>query len=270
MTGLQSRRGSVMYVMVTLLALALGAAGVWAFLEQSVLADDRPAERGWVWIPSGADSIRAWVAYPDRTSPAAAIIVIHEIYGLTEWEPTVADRLARAGYVAVVPDLLSSQHGMTPASQDSARALVASLAPDQVTRDLDATFAWLTAQEAVRGDDIATIGFCWGGGQSFRYATTNPALRAAVVCYGPAPAPEALAEVRAPVLGVYGENDARINAEVPAVEERMRQLGKRFVAETYPGTGHGFLKPGRRGSDGPQVDRAWTRILNFYRETLGR
>jgi carboxymethylenebutenolidase len=224
----------------------------------------------WVKIPRGRDSIRAYVAYPERSAPAPAVIVIHEIFGLTEWEPTVADRLAAAGFVAIAPDLLSSRFGMTPAATDSGRKLVAQLEPERVTADLDAVYAYVDSLPSVRRGDIGTIGFCWGGGQSFRYATNNPRLKAAVVCYGPAPDSAALARIQAPVLGIYGENDARINAALPDVERQMSALGKSFEKEIYDSTGHGFLKPGRQGYGTPAVDEAWRRITEFYREKLGR
>ena len=224
----------------------------------------------WVRIPRGGDSIRAYVAYPERSSAAPAVIVIHEIYGLTEWEPTVADRLAAQGFVAIAPDLLSSRFGMTPPATDSARKLIAQLEPDRVTADLDAVYAYVDSLPAVRRGDIGTIGFCWGGGQSFRYATNNPRLKAAVVCYGPAPDSAALARIEAPVLGIYGENDARINAALPEVERQMNALGKSFAKEIYDSTGHGFLKPGRQGYGTPAVEQAWARITAFYQDKLGR
>jgi carboxymethylenebutenolidase len=122
----------------------------------------------------------------------------------------------------------------------------------------------------VEKDRIGTIGFCWGGGQSFRYATNNPNLRAVVVAYGPAPDSATLNRIKAPVLGVYGENDERINANLPAVAAKMEAVGKTFTYEMYPGTGHGFLKPGRQGYDTPQREKAWDRILEFYRARLGK
>jgi carboxymethylenebutenolidase len=222
----------------------------------------------WVRIASGADSVRAYVAYPERSAKAPAVIVIHENTGLTPWEVSVADRLAGAGYVALAPDLLSSKFGSTPAAADSGRQLIGQLEPDRVTADLNAVFAWLDTLPAVRAGEIATIGFCWGGGQSFRYATNNPKLKAAVVCYGPAPDSAALARIEAPLLGVYGEDDARINAALPQVTATLQSLGKDFTHAIYPGTGHGFLKPGRNGSDTPAVDSAWANILAFYGEKL--
>lgn len=278
-----ARRGAVSYLLVALGSVALGAAGaLWLRHDTATPPDehqhaDAPRHDAvtthgeWVTYARGTDSIRAYVAYPERKTKAPAVIVIHEIFGLTEWEPTVADRLAKSGYVAIVPDLLSSKFGRSPATTDSGRKLIAQLEPDRITQDLDATISWLAAQPAVNGDRVAVMGFCWGGGQTFRYATNNPKLAAAVVCYGPAPA-DTLAQTRitAPVLGVYGENDARINAALPEVKARLAGAGVRFTDRIYPGTGHGFLKPGRAGSDGPQVEIAWGDILTFYRTHLDR
>jgi carboxymethylenebutenolidase len=261
----------VSYAVVAASALVVGAAGAWAVKRSPAQRLDPVTTHGeWVKYARGADSIRAYVAYPERKTKAPAVIVIHEIFGLTDWEPTVADRLAKAGYVAIVPDLLSSKHGKSPADADSGRKLIGELEPERITADLDATYGYVNALPAVEKDHIGTIGFCWGGGQSFRYATNNPNLRAVVVCYGPPPDTAAMSRIEAPVLGVYGENDERITSTLPTVVAAMQSDGKTFNHEVYPGTGHGFLKPGRQGSDGPQVERAWKRILEFYRARLGK
>jgi carboxymethylenebutenolidase len=254
-----------------LIAAMVGGAGTYAVQRYEARRLDPVTTHGeWVHIQRGSDSIRAYVAYPERRDKAPAVIVIHEIFGATDWEPTVADRLARNGYVAILPDLLSSKYGMSPASPDSGRKLIATLEPERITADLDAVYGYLNGLPAVQADQIGTIGFCWGGGQSFRYATNNPKLKAAVVCYGPAPDSAALARINAKVLGVYGENDARINAAVPDVDRQMKALGKSYQHDTYPGTGHGFLKPGRQGSDTPAVEQAWQRIIDFYQATIGK
>jgi carboxymethylenebutenolidase len=224
----------------------------------------------WVKIKRGRETIRAYVAYPERKTKAPAVIVIHEIYGLTEWEPTVADRLAKEGFVAVLPDLLSSKHGQTPADADQGRKLIGELEPDRITADLNAVYDYVNSLPAVEKDRIGTIGFCWGGGESFRYATNNPRLKAVVVAYGPAPDTASIHRIQAPVLGVYGENDERINANLPEVAAKMQSAGKTFTYEMYPGTGHGFLKPGRQGYDTSQREKAWQRILEFYRARLGK
>ena len=263
-------RGAASHAAIAVLGLATGAGMMWNVGRLPRLGPVT-THGEWVYVksPGSPDSIRAYVGYPGRKDKAPAVIVIHELFGLTDWEPTVVDRLANGGYVAIVPDLLSSKYGRSPADPDSARKLVAELEPERITRDLNAAFAYLNGLPAVRKGDIGVIGFCWGGGQSFRYATDNPALRAAVICYGPAPDTASLARIRAALLGVYGENDARIDASLPDVAARLKALGKSFKYEIYPGTGHGFLKPGREGSDGPQVERAWGNILEFFKATLG-
>ncbi len=262
-------RGAASYALVATLGLVLGAGG--ALLARGHHPLDPTTTHGeWVYVKKGADSIRAYVAYPERKTRAPAIIVIHEIFGLTDWEPTVADRLAKEGYVAILPDLLSSKYGKSPADADSGRKLIGDLEPDRITSDLDAVYAYVNGLPAVERGNVGTIGFCWGGGQSFRYATNNPNLKAVVVCYGPPPDSAAIKRIKAPVLGIYGEYDERITGSLPEVTAEMQSAGKTFTQEVYPGTGHGFLKPGRQGSDGPQVGRAWKRILEFYRARFGK
>jgi carboxymethylenebutenolidase len=251
---------------VRLALLLTAGAAIW-----SPGATQAPTTHGeWVKIKRGNETIRAYVAYPERKTRAPAVIVIHEIYGLTEWEPTVADRLAKEGFVAIVPDLLSSKHGQTPKDDDEARKLIGDLDPERVTSDLDATFEYVNQLPAVQKGQIGVIGFCWGGGQSFRYATNNPNLKAAVVAYGPPPDSAAVKRIKAPVLGVYGENDERINASLPDIASKMQSAGKTFTYEVYRNTGHGFLKPGRQGYDTPQRENAWKRILEFFRARLGK
>jgi carboxymethylenebutenolidase len=266
------RSGSASLAGLLLVSLAAAALGWWMRGSRPGAPAPQATTHGeWVRIAArGGDSIRAYVAYPERKDKAPAIVVIHEIFGLTEWEPTVADRFAAKGYVAIVPDLLSSRFGATPAAPDSGRKLTAQLEPERVTADLDATVAYVNALPAVQRGQVATIGFCWGGGKSFQYATANPALKAAIVCYGPAPETARLAAIRAPVLGVYGENDARINADLGRVDSAMRAAGKPFTHAVYPGTGHGFLKPGRQGADGPSAPKAWDDIFAFLARTVGR
>jgi carboxymethylenebutenolidase len=251
-----------------LLSTALVAGAILPGTARAQAAPEITGE--WIYIRKGADSIRAYQAAPVRSSLSPAIIVIHEIYGLTGWEPTVADRLAKAGYIAIVPDLLSSKHGKTPDDEAEARKLIGDLEDERVTADLDATYAYLNTLPSVDKGNIGTIGFCWGGGQSFRYATNNPNLRAVVVAYGPAPDTADMKRIKAPVLGIYGENDARINAALLTVKAGMEKAGKTFTTEVFQGTGHGFLKPGRQGYESQEREKAWKRILEFYRARLGK
>ncbi len=225
----------------------------------------------WIKYANAAgDSVRAYVAYPERKGKAPAIIVIHEIFGLTSWEPTVADDYARKGYVAIVPDLLSSRYGMSPVAEDSGRKLVATLMPADVVADLDATYGYVRTLPATNAERIGVIGFCWGGGTVWRYASANPNLKAAVVCYGPLADTSMLRTVNAPVLGIYGENDGRVNNALPEISRMMAAMNKPFVADSYPGTGHGFLKPGRRGSGTDAAAAAQRDIDAFFGKHLER
>ena len=218
----------------------------------------------YVKYASGSDSITAYLAFPERPDPAPAVIVIHEIFGMSDFIRQTTEQLAKDGFVAIAPDLLSRRGG-TPALGDSVRRVIGTLAPDTVTLDLDGAAAYLRSLRAVRADRIGVIGFCWGGGQSFRYATNSAALRAFVVCYGPAPNAADMGRIRAKGLGVYGENDARINANLPAAAEAMKQAGKSYEYAVYPGVGHGFL---RSRDNATVADSAWRNVVRFFRSEL--
>lgn len=240
----------------------LGAVILLAALPSFRPASDIHAE--YVKFVSGRDTITAYLAYPERKDRAPAVVVIHEIFGMSDFIRQTAEQLARDGFVAIAPDLLSRRGG-TPASPDDARKLIASLNSDTVTQDLDATVAYVKGLKAARPDRVGVIGFCWGGGQSFRYATNNPSLRAFVVCYGQGPDALAFARIRAAGLGVYAENDARINAGLSDVDAAVRTYHKQYRYDVYPGVGHGFL----RTREKPEVaDSAWKAVVGFFRATL--
>ena len=235
----------------------------------SARAPDRPPadiHSEYVKFVSGHDTITAYLAYPERRDPAPAVIVIHDIYGMSDRLRPSVELLAQRGFVAIGPDLLSRRGG-TPSSPDSARRLISTLDADTLTRDLDATYAFLTRLKAVRADHIGVIGFCWGGGQSFRYATNNPKLGAFVVCYGTGPDTTALSRIKAPGLGVYAENDARIDAGLPDLTAALKRAQVDYQYRVFPGVGHAFLQTREK----PEVaDTAWTAIERFLRERLGR
>lgn len=225
-----------------------------------------PPEPHGEWVAyagAGGDSVRAYVAYPERPDPGPGIIVIHEIYGMSDWIQAVADTFAMQGYVAIAPDLLTRRGGT--ASLEEPRQAIRTLPAESIGVDLDATFAYLRTLPAVRGDAIGVIGFCWGGSQSFGYATRNPALGAAVVCYGGAPDAEAMASIEAPVFGVYAENDARINEGIPAARAAMQRQGKTYRTTIYEGVGHAFLRRGPAET----AERAWSDIFRFLEGRLG-
>ena len=260
----RSRGFSLTPVLTTIAFVAAIAGGVRFGQRHPYLRVTTHGE--WVkFANANGDSVRAYVAYPERKDKAPAVIVIHEIFGLTDWEPTMGDHFAANGYVAIVPDLLSSRYGMSPASPDSGRKLVATLTDAGVIADLDAAYKYVNTLPATKKDDTGVIGFCWGGGNVWKYAAANPRLKAAVVCYGPLQDTTLLRTIRAPVLGVFGERDMRVNAMIP-VEKRA--LGARFAPDSYAGTGHGFLKPGRTGSGTAEAERALRNIDTFFASKL--
>jgi carboxymethylenebutenolidase len=194
------------------------------------------------------------------------VLVIHEIFGLTDWAQEVSDEVAEAGYIAVTPDLLS---GMAPGggrtsdfAEGKATEAVSHLDPDQVTADLNAAADYALKLPASNGK-LFVVGFCWGGGQSFRFATNRPDLSAAFVFYGPPPAKDAMARIKAPVYGFFAGNDARIGAMIPDAIEQMKAAGKTFEPVTYDGAGHGFMRAGEApdASDANKKarDEAWVR-----------
>lgn len=232
-----------------------------------------PRHQEWAAIKHGERTVNAFVVYPEVKNKATAVIVIHENAGLTDWARTVADQLAAAGYIAIAPDLLS---GMAPAEvtpadfpgSDAARQAIRKLTPEGVTSDLNAVYEYVKKLPAANGR-IAVAGFCWGGGQSFRFATNQPGLAAAFVFYGPPPA-EGMANIVAPVFGFYGGDDARINTTIPAVTEAMKAANKTYVPVIYAGAGHGFMRSGMApdASEPNQKARteSWERWIKLLKE----
>ena len=216
-----------------------------------------PRHQEWVKIkykPVGSNAERevsAFVVYPEVKNKATSVLVIHEIFGMSDWVQSLTDQLAEAGYVAIAPDLLS---GMGPngggtseiraADTNAVGKAIRDLPPDQITADLNAVADYVSKLPAANGK-LAVTGYCWGGTQSFRYATNNPKLKAAFVFYGSAPdSKEELSRINAPVYGFYAGNDARINATLPKTTELMKELGKKYDPVTYEGAGHGFMRAG--------------------------
>jgi carboxymethylenebutenolidase len=217
----------------------------------------------------GGRKVKTWVVYPQVDHPATVVVLIHENRGLTDWVRSLADEMAEAGYVAVAPDLLS---GTAPGgggtveygSEDKAIKAIYALKQDQVTADLDAVFKY--AKEMSAGNKIVAVGgFCWGGGQTFAYATHNPDVASSFVFYGTAPKDEAAYKnIKAPVYGFYGGDDFRITGEVPKVEKLMKSLDKKYEPVIYKGAQHAFMRQGEMTDDAGNANRkarddAWAR-----------
>jgi carboxymethylenebutenolidase len=227
-----------------------------------------------VTVRSGdGDSIRAWVVYPERSTKAPVVLVVHEIFGLSSWVRAVADQLAADGFIAVAPDLLTMKN--LPDGPDSvvaplAQAAIRTLDPASVQRQLDAVARYgmsLPAAEKKYG----IVGFCWGGGISFAHAVHSPGLGASVVYYGVSPPTNDLSSVRAPVLGLYAGSDARVDATIPAADSALRKLGRTYSPNIYPGAGHGFLRQqtGMDGANMAATRAAWPATISWFRKYLG-
>lgn len=233
-----------------------------------------PRHGEWAFIQTGpSDSVRAWVVYPERSTNAGVVVVIHENTGLTTWARGVADQVAANGYIAIAPDLIT---GMVPLEGDTmpaqaATAALRTLQPADVQRRLEAVGRWGMARPSAL-KKYAIVGFCWGGGNSFSHAVRSPSgLAGAVVYYGASPDTTLLTNVRVPVLGLYAGDDARINASVPRTDSMMKRLGKPYDTHFFEGAGHGFLRQqdGRAGANLAASEKAWPLTLAFFRKHLG-
>jgi carboxymethylenebutenolidase len=224
-----------------------------------------------VTVPGAQAKMKAYVVYPESKDKAPVVIVIQEIFGLSDWIRGVADQLAADGFIAIAPDMLSGKGpngGGTEAfpSVDDVRRAVQSIKPEDAKAMIDATRAYGSKLPAANGK-TATIGFCWGGGASFRYATQAPDLNAAVVYYGTSPQ-SGYDAIKAPVLGLYGENDQRVNATIEDAKQKMKNAGKTYEVNIYPGAGHGFLRQqgGQNGANQAASEKAWPATIKFLRE----
>jgi carboxymethylenebutenolidase len=233
-----------------------------------------PRHGEWVDLPlADGTKLLTWVVYPESKAKAGAVLVIHEIYGLTDWVRGVADQLAEDGFVALAPDLLSGlgpNGGGTEALGAEVTKTIRTLTPEQVAARLDVVRDYALKLPAANGKS-ASVGYCWGGTMSFAYAAAQPKLDGAIVYYGSSPSdPAAYAKIAAPVLGLYGADDARVNATVPEAEAEMKKLGKTFTAHLYEGAGHGFLRQqaGRDGANRKAAEKAWASTLAFLRDRL--
>ena len=229
--------------LLILFAAPFAAAQDWAkaALEKSA------RHREWVTVKHDNRAVETFVVYPESKGKTPVVLIIHEIFGMTDWVQDLADQVAAAGYIAVAPDLLS---GMGPNggrssdfASDKTMEAVGHLNPDQVTADLNAAADYALKLPASNGK-LFVGGFCWGGGQTFRFATNRGDLAAAFVFYGPPPGMDAMARIKAPVYGFYAGNDARIGATIPDTVAQMKAAGKAYDPVTYQGAGHGFMRAG--------------------------
>jgi carboxymethylenebutenolidase len=254
-------------------ALGLGVSSLYAQDWARAMVDKSPRKREWVTLKHDGRSVESVVAYPQSNAKAPAMVVIHEIFGMTDWVENVTDEFAEAGYIAVAPDLLSGMApngGRTkdfPASGGGGFGPVGQaimkLPPEQVTADLNVVVDYCRSLRACNGK-VCVVGFSWGGSQAFRFATDRKDLSAAFVFYGTAPAQETLASIQAPVYGFYAGTDTRIDATLPQTRDQMKAAGKFYEDVTYEGAAHGFMRsgeqPGASEADKKARDAAWAKL----------
>jgi carboxymethylenebutenolidase len=233
-----------------------------------------PRHGEWVDIkvPGKDVPLKSWIVYPERSDKAPVILIIHEIFGETDWIRGVADQFAADGFIAIAPDMLSG-HGPNGGGSDSlggqqaVMAKIREVKTPEVIADLNATRDYGLKLPAASGK-VGVVGFCWGGGNSFAYAASQPELGAAVVYYG-VPAPD-LKAVNCPVAGFYGGNDTRITGTVQSTKDAMDKLGKAYEPHVFEGAGHGFLRQqtGQNGANQKAADQAWPATIAFFKEHL--
>jgi carboxymethylenebutenolidase len=237
--------------------------------------NDSPRHGEWVtYSAEGGDRVDAWVVYPERSDAAPVIVVIHENRGLNDWARAVTDQFAAEGFIAIAPDFLSGKApgggGTRTVDPDGARNLIGKLNQAEITRRLRGAVQYATSLPAA-SKSYGVVGYCWGGARSFYHATQDPNVKAVAVFYGTSPATELIRNIKAPVLGLYGGADNRVNATIPAAEAEMKRLGKRYEVEIYDGAGHAFLKrqDGQNGANLAATRKAWPRVIGFFKNELG-
>jgi carboxymethylenebutenolidase len=250
---------------VLFLLAQTGSAQEWSQPWARARMDQSPRHHDWVTIKHDNRSVETLIVYPESKEKRPVVLVIHEIFGLSDWAQELADEVAAAGYIAVAPDLLSGMApngGRTKDFPTGVTEAVSKLNPDQVTADLNAAADYGLKLPAANGK-LYVAGFCWGGGQTFRFATNRPDLSAAFVFYGPPPNKDDMSRIKAPIYGFYAGNDARIDATIPDTITAMKAAGKSYDPVTYEGAGHGFMRAGEAPDATPANvtarEQSWTR-----------
>ncbi len=261
------RRSALSLILLLLLPLAANAQD-WA----KARLDASPRHHEYINLKHGDRTVQAFVVYPEVKTKAPVIVLIHEIFGLSDWAKEMADELAAQGFIVVAPDLLTGfgpNNGASDSfpSMDATTKAVSGLDAAVVNADLDAAPDYAKKIPAANGK-IAVAGFCWGGGKSFAFATHRKDLSAAFVFYGPGPSD--VTTITAPVYGFYAGNDARIGATIPATTEAMKAAGKKYDPVTYDGAGHGFMRAGEAPDASPANkaarEQGFTRLVTLIKE----
>ncbi|MEC5342883.1 YghX family hydrolase [Brenneria populi] len=217
--------------------------------------------------PSGHGEVRGYLVRPAAAQgKVPAVVVVHENRGLNPYIEDVARRLAKAGFIALAPDGLSSVGGY-PGNDDRGRELQQQVDPTKLMNDFFAAIDFMMRHPAATGK-VGITGFCYGGGVSNAAAVAFPDLAAAVPFYGRQANPEDVAKIKAPLLLHYAELDTRINEGWPAYEKALKAEGKIYEAHIYPGVNHGFHNDSTPRYDKAAADLAWARTLTWFNRYL--
>jgi carboxymethylenebutenolidase len=211
----------------------------------------------------------AYLARPAGNTSAPGVLVIHENRGLQPHIQDIARRLAKAGYIALAPDLVSKIGG-TAKFSDTAQisAYLAQTPAEEHVANLHEALKVLKSAQGVQADKLGVVGFCFGGGLTWRLATEAPELKAAVPFYGPAPDLAKVPNIKAAVLGIYGGNDTRINQGIPALEAALKAANIRYQIKIYEGANHAFNNDTGPNYNKAAADDAWAMTLNWFKTYL--
>jgi carboxymethylenebutenolidase len=221
-------------------------------------------------IPLGNLKLHTWIEYPQGNDKAPVVIVMQHGPGLDDWQRALADQFALQGLIAVAPDLYS---GLGPnggnydsfEGTDDAMRSAAKLTQDEGIRRYKAAYDYGMKLPRANGKS-ATVGFCAGGSYSFRFAGEVPEINAAVVFYGTQPSDEIMARIKAPVLGFYGDDDARVTSTVEPTVAAMKKLDKSYEPHIYPHGTHGFLEYQDIAGNPAAVTDSWQRTIAFLKQ----
>ncbi|MGQ0560772.1 MAG: dienelactone hydrolase family protein [Gemmatimonadota bacterium] len=245
-----------------------GSAGA----QERLAASPRHGE--WVMVKTGpSDSVRAWIVYPERSTKAPVVVVIHEIFGVSNWIRSVADQLAADGFIAIAPDLLTRFDIPNTAAgepnPDSAVARIRQIRPAEYQPQIRAVAEYaMNLPAAVK--KYGVVGYCWGGGAVFAHAVHYPDVNAVVSYYGTTPQPGDYARVEAPVLGLYAGEDERVNATIARADSAAEAVGFTYEHHRFEGAGHGFLRQqnGQGGANLEAARQAWPMTVAWFRKYL--
>lgn len=235
---------------------------------------ESPRHHEWIQLDCGDRELNCFVAYPETSEKSTVVIAIHENRGLTDWVRSFADQLAAKGFIVVAPDLLSDFNMNLRStrdfdSSDEARRGIYALTDEQVQNDLNVTQAFAENIPSGNGKTVVA-GFCWGGAQSFRMATYNDDIEAAMVFYGSTPEKDKIEQISVPVYGFYAGDDLRINSQIPETEEWMKKAGNVYDYVVYPGAGHAYMRQGESpdaSEDNKAArDESWERLVNILND----